>query len=305
MIKQFFLRNYPFTLTRTKRVFQWYLLPVLFIMPKIGFSFDTGDSTRYLTFKDTLIISFNEIGEKIIEHKMEKQQTLYGLARFYGMNVEELYSYNPGLNVSSMPPGQVIRIPLPNAAIRRFQGKDFAKWKFANLYYVTRKGDTMYKIAKTHFHMSVDSLKARNGLTTDVVSPGIRLHVGWVSTKGVPDSVRVNRNVGTNWQKSISIQKNYTELSAKKVVKDAKGVAYWQKNGTKYSELYCLHRTATVGSSVAITNPMKNRTVYAKVIGRIPKGAYSNDVIIIISPTVAQMLGAIDSRFYVKIKYFE
>lgn len=296
---------HPFTLNQISTCFKICALAFFLILPKIGFSFETGDSTHYLTFKDTLFISINEGGEKIIEHTLLKQQTLYGLARFYGMNVEELYSYNPNVNIGTISPGQVIRIPLPNAAIRRFKGADFAKWKFANLYYVTRKGDTMYKIAKTYFHMPVDSLKVRNGLTTDVVSPGIKLHVGWVSTKGVPDSVRVNRAVGTNWQKSLNIQKNYTELSAKKVVKEAKGVAYWQKNGTKYSELYCLHRTATVGSTVAVTNPMKNRTVYAKVIGRIPDGAYSKDVIIIISPTVAQMLGAIDSRFYVKIKYFE
>lgn len=266
---------------------------------------DTGDSTRYLTFKDTLLVSVNEWGEKVIEHRMEKKQTLYGLAKFYGLNAEELYPYNAQINVSTLHPGAIVHIPIPNAGIRRFYGKDFARWKFANLYYVTRKGDTMYKIARTYFRMPVDSLKARNGLQSDVVAPGIRLHVGWISTAGIPDSVRVNRQTGSDWQKSLSLQKSFAEQSGKKVVKEAKGVAYWQKNGTKYSELYCLHREAVIGTTIAVTNPMKNKTVYAKVIGRIPPGAYSQEVIIIISPTVAQMLGAIDGRFYVKIKYFE
>ena len=48
---------------------------------------------------------------------------------------------------------------------------------------------------------------------------------------------------------------------------------------------------------------MKGATVYAKVIGRIPNNVYGKEVIVIVAPSVAKTLGAIDERFFVKIKY--
>jgi hypothetical protein len=48
---------------------------------------------------------------------------------------------------------------------------------------------------------------------------------------------------------------------------------------------------------------MKNRTAYAKVIGRIPDRAYGDEIIVVLSPSVAKMLGARDPKFFVEIRY--
>ena len=50
---------------------------------------------------------------------------------------------------------------------------------------------------------------------------------------------------------------------------------------------------------------MNFKTLYAKVIGKIPQNAFGDEVIIIVSPSVAKQLGAKDERFFVKIKYTE
>jgi len=50
---------------------------------------------------------------------------------------------------------------------------------------------------------------------------------------------------------------------------------------------------------------MNNRTVYAKVIGRIPSRAYGSDVETIITPYLADLLDAKDPRFFVEVKYLK
>jgi hypothetical protein len=50
---------------------------------------------------------------------------------------------------------------------------------------------------------------------------------------------------------------------------------------------------------------MSGKTVYAKVIGKMPDNAYGNEVVVIVAPSVAKMLGAVDEKFFVKMKYVE
>ena len=66
-----------------------------------------------------------------------------------------------------------------------------------------------------------------------------------------------------------------------------------------------MHRKAPIGSIIALFNPMTNRTVYAVVIAAMPESIYSEDVAVVVSPRVAQLLGAKDARFYVKVKYLK
>ena len=266
-------------------------------------TFATGDSTKYLTGKDTLFMTLDEnTGEKIFEHKIVKGQTLYGLARFYGMNEEQLFPYNPTLKSNKVGIGQIIRVPIPNIAIKRYKGDNFKRWKFIPLMFIVKPKDNLYKIAKRVFHMAPDSVMAWNGLQGDVIAPGQRLLVGWVSMEGVPDSLRK-----AVIKPKIDAQKQ--ELSEKfkkqKQTVEVRGAAFWQIKGNATTDYYCLHRTAKTGTIISITNGVNNKTAFAKVIGKIPDSAYSHEVILIVAPSVAKVLGAKDEKFFVKIKYAE
>ncbi len=284
-----------------------YLRPMTTLFVAILFavsaSAETGDSTRYLTFKDTLLLFINADGDKFIEHTVIKGQTLFSLAKFYSLNIDELYPHNLQLKDTSVPIGTKVKIPIPNRAIMRFKNAEFKNWKYANLYYVVQKGDNLFNIAKTQFHMPVDSVMKRNGLKTQTLTPGQRLHVGWISTAGVPEGERVaSASVSKPWSKSDELKKNYGRKGKRN---DGKGVAFWQKNGIQNSDLYCLHRTAKRGTIIACTNPSTGRTAYCKVIGTLPVGAYPDEVQLVVSPTVAKLLGAVDARFYVKFSFYQ
>lgn len=276
---------------------------LLLAVSQINPSYATGDSTRYLTLKDTIFINIDAAGEKIFEHKFERKQTLFSLGQFYGLSVEELYFYNPGLKEEKIAPGEKVLVPIPNRAIIRYQDKTFKKWKYVPVYYVVKKGDTMYRIAKIHFRMPVDSVLQRNNLQSETLKVGQCLHMGWMSLDGVPENFR--EEVGNPLtRKNTALYKVYTREQGDRKLKEHQGVAYWQKDSKEDSDLYALHREARNNGIIAVTNPMNKATIYVKVIGKIPDTAYGNDVVVVLSPMAAKALGARDPRFFVKVKYY-
>ncbi|MDT3402518.1 hypothetical protein [Mucilaginibacter terrae] len=64
-----------------------------------------------------------------------------------------------------------------------------------------------------------------------------------------------------------------------------------------------LHRTAPLGTVLKITNPMTNRTTFAKVVGKFTDNEMTKDVIIVLTKSAADALGALDKRFHVNISY--
>ena len=267
---------------------------------KTSASAGTGDANNYLTAKDTIFITLDEsTGEKMFEHRIAAKQTLYSLARFYGLNEEELYPYNPKLTSNKVSIGQIVRVPIPNVAIKRFKGNDFKQSEYAPIMFLVKKGDNLFKIAKTLFHMPVDSVVKWNNLPHKTIQPGQLLHVGWMSLSGVPANLRQLRK-GTVDIRSRMLASHFEKQ--KKPVEE-RGAAFWNIKGNAKTDLYCLHRTAKVHSIIGVTSSMTNRTVYAKVIGKIPENVHSAETVIIVAPSVAKLLGAKDEKFFVKIRY--
>ena len=88
-------------------------------------------------------------------------------------------------------------------------------------------------------------------------------------------------------------------------IHDAKIRAEWNMSSKDKVNLFALHATAKVNSYIEIYNPMLNRKVIAKVVGNLPPKAHKKNVDLIISPKVAETLGAVDKRFYVQVRFIE
>lgn len=263
----------------------------------------TGDSLRYLTPKDTIFLSVDADGEKIFEHRMERKQTLFSLGKFYGLAVEELYYYNPGLKENSVPVGQPIRVPIPNKAIVRYKYNGFNEKNHIPVVYVVKKGDTMFGVAKRYFRMEIGDVMQRNGLNSETLSVGQQLLMGWMSLDGVPEDYH-DAGGSPLMRRNLAMRKIYIREKGKQKEKEHQGVAYWQKESKEDSDFYALHRNAPINSVIEVNNPMSNITVYVKVIGKIPDSAYDNNVVVVLSPLAAKTLGARDPRFFVKVKYY-
>ena len=262
----------------------------------------TGDSLNYLTPKDTIFLSVGQFNEKYFNHHLEPKQTLFSLAKFYGLSLPELYFYNPGLSPQTMKIGMPVRIPIPKKAIEQYQEKDLIPGRFAPVYYVVRKGDTLYKISKSYFGIPMEDIMMRNGLLDHTLKRNQILQVGWLSLNGIPDSLRAYAG-GQLGKRNAAYRKLFQYDMAGEREREHQGVAFWPKDMKDQGDLMAMHRKAEIGSVISIYNPMSRRTVYAKVVGRIPDTVYKDDVVVVVSPLVANLLGAIDPRFFVKVKY--
>lgn len=266
--------------------------------------FSTGDSLNYLTDKDTIFLRITEAKEKFFTHHIEQKQTLFSMAKFYGLTLDELEYYNPGITKRVLALKEGIIIPIPNKAIIRYRKASFDPKQYVPIIYEVKKGDTAYKIAKTIFKMPIDTLLKRNNLSDFTLSLGQKIHVGWMSIKGIPQDKRaavlspagkINQHLKTKYKQAKGVKKEYAQ----------QGIAFWQKDGNKSFDFVALHRYAPLNSIIAVTNPMTKRTLYARVVGKIPSTVYGKKVIVVISSQAAKELGAKDPRFFVSVKYLK
>jgi LysM repeat protein len=257
-------------------------------------------TTPLLTARDSLLLTVVN-GRKLVQHPVKPKQTLFSIARFYSLSLEELYEHNPGLRTDpNLKIGDRIRVPLPNLAIKRYKTKKFVASKNTPIYYIVQNGDNLYQICKRHFDMPVDSIVKRNGLKNNNIRPGQTLLVAWMGTEGVLPEWRPKKD----YARSDALKGRYEQEKIKRKEVDSQGVCFWQKESKEKGDLYALHREAAIGTVICITNPMGGRSVYAKVIGRIPDG-YERNIEVVLSPEAARKIGARDPKFFVRVKFLK
>lgn len=259
-----------------------------------------GKVPAYLTAKDTVLLTVSG-GKKFIHHLVKPKQTLFSLAKFYGLSLEELYEHNPEFQTNpSLKVGSRVKIPVPNRAIKRYKGKDFVPRQNAPICYVVQDGDNLFTICKRYFDMPVDSIVKRNHLKNNNIRPGQLIHMGWIGIEGIPAEWRA-AHTGAG---SDALAARFEQEKGSRSMHLGQGVCFWQRDSQEDGAFYALHREARIGTIMAVTNPMTRRTVHVKVIGRIPAG-YESNIEVILAPAAARFLGARDPRFFVKIKFLK
>lgn len=108
-------------------------------------------------------------------HEVRAGETLYGIAKRYGLRVEDLQKWNQ-LQGTSLKVGQTLVLkPFPKA--EQGEGSHQAsegQLETALKYHVVLKGETLYSIAQL-YNIGVDSLRAWNDIPQDVIRPGMEL----------------------------------------------------------------------------------------------------------------------------------
>lgn len=96
-----------------------------------------------------------------IEYTVKKGDNLYSISRNYGLTQSELMDYN-NLTSNLLSIGQILKIPV---------SKDSASQQTT---YTVQKGDSLYSIAQK-YNTTVDSIKRKNNLTSNLLSIGQKL----------------------------------------------------------------------------------------------------------------------------------
>jgi LysM repeat protein len=266
-------------------------------------------------------------GKKLILHKLDAKDNYYSIGRRYNIAPKTIIDYN---NNAPLVIGGIIKVPTeqsfvqsspnptqlqqnkaatqvqpPSPAVAQKPTAQPDNGGIVTQQYKVSAGETLFAIAK-RFNSTVEDITTINGLTSTNLTPGQILKV----RTGLPEPAPV-RPVAARDETTVALSTDSgiveRRLGANKFglfEKNEKGIATWIDDpGLDSDKKLALHRTAPIGTVVKITNPMTNRTTYAKVVGRINDSEATKDAIIIMTKNVAESIGALDKRTRVNISY--
>ena len=252
----------------------------------------------------------NQDGKKVIIFKVQPKDTYYSIARRYNVSPQAIMTYNNSKD-GTLTIGDVINIPTdqpftksaPAPAQQQVQGNNTPPTE-----YKVSAGETLYAISK-RFNTTVDDITKLNNLTSTTLVPGQILMVRYGSS--TPAVVHTDTQVMAKRDSTLTApmrdsaaERRFNANKFGLYEKTEKGVATWiDDSSLDPNKKLVLHRTAVIGTVIKITNPMTNRTTFAKVVGRFTDNEQTKDVIIIMTKNVADSLGALDKRFHVNISY--
>jgi LysM repeat protein len=161
--------------------------------------------------------------------------------------------------------------------------------------------ETIYSIATT-YHMTMDQLKAKNNLTTNSLRVGQKLIIKGQYPR-IPRQAAVEPlTSGDTTLKNPSLRGAPSRYGLNQV--DEKGTGVWITDpDLDPVKMLVLHRSAPIGTIIKVTNPMTNRSTFAKVVGKFTENESTKDVIIVMTKAVAESIGALDKRFFCNLTY--
>ncbi len=238
---------------------------------------NTQDSNRRFDSGTEITIDYLPENDFYYIHSMDEGITLYSLAQVFQVSLDALYEKSSIHPETPINKGKIVKIPLKKNLISTTIPKDK---KYLKLLYIVKKKQTYYSLSRD-LGLTVDEIKTLNRSNNDSLNEGMTLVLGYY--------ILEEKSQDTSSQ---SINKYY--------LSDVLG--FWDKNSTSEA-LFVLHNEAKIGSLMDIHNPMLRRHTKAKVIGRIPNSTYPEEIEIILSSKCAKIMGILDTRFKVNIKY--
>jgi peptidoglycan endopeptidase LytF len=254
-----------------------------------------------------------EVDNTSIEHTIKAKENLNLIAEKYGTTVEEIKRLN-GLTSNNLRIGQVLKIkgenknvttepitPIVTMPVPKTQVKQEVTTNVAdgNLEHIVLAGETIYSIA-SKYNQTTYQLKTANNLTSNEVSVGQKLIIK--GPRSVAASNGEEETGNGNTIKDPSLRGAPSSYGIIQIEEKGRGV--WIADpDLDPTKMLVLHRTAPVGTIIKVTNPMSNRSAFAKVVGKFTENESTKDVIIVMTKAVADAVGALDKRFLCNLTY--
>ena len=210
---------------------------------------------------------------KKITHRVKSSETLFAIAKKYKVSVSQIKQLNK-LKSASIKKGQVLIISESSSGGEAVAGKSEEK-----------------KDRKEEIVPIEEKLPQPEKIETEKV-----ISVPVVNNDDEPKEIKGKTEHGID-EKKIVFANGRQEVNET-------GVASWIEDETSgKNKYYALHRTAPPGTIIKITNRMNSRSIYVKVVGRLPDTGDNEGLIIKVSKSGAEKLGVIDSRFQASLIY--
>lgn len=213
------------------------------------------------------------------KHVVKKGETLYSISKQYGVNLKELIktnslsAKNPHLQV-----GQRLIVPSTPHKLQAINYKPIS---------VPSTPDTPYREEDTRQRRAipppVKAVVIENPQPVQAVNTAV---APIVRTSYAPSEYPALFNQYPT--QGLKMKKN-------------KGAANYMSDATSGNQNLAFYNEAEMGSIVRVTNLMNHKTVFVKVLGRVPPMDASQEITIKLSNKSARDLGAIDEKFLVEV----
>ena len=218
-------------------------------------------------------------------HIVKAGETLYGISRTYDVTVDQIMEWN-SLKSSALNIGQKLKVNGAKGASEPVK----VKIEKGNQSHSVTQGEGLYGIARI-YNITVDDIIKWNQLQSTSLRVGQKLIVGISANANYVHPTKIDSS-------QVSLSRRY---EVEKVIES--GVASIIEGSSTTIKYLALHRTANLGSIIAVKNEMNNQMVFVRVIGKLPNTGINNKIVIRISDAAYKKLGAIDSKFRVQLSY--
>jgi peptidoglycan endopeptidase LytF len=244
-------------------------------------------------------------------HTVLRNETIFTIAKQYSITAYQIRKLND-LPDNAITIGQVLKVPggiiadvqVPKEKQAEAKVKETPAAKEESFIHTVATGENIFTIAKK-YNLTAYQIRTANKLDDNAIKVDQKLIIPKPpQPKSVNDLSKEEQEnePDSTMVKDPKLRRDPSVYGLSQI--EEKGTAVWiadqDLDGTK---MLVLHRTAPVGRVIKITNPMTNRTTFAKVVGKFTENESTKDVIIVMTKAVADSLGALDKRFFCNLTY--
>ena len=213
-------------------------------------------------------------------HTVAAKETMFSISRQYGITVQQLKDWNR-MEGNEIHIGQELVVAAPSSDVATRDNTTAAKTSPP----VSQTSNTDNAPAST----PSTTTPATTTSTTSTTPSTEKSPAPAEATKPEPreQTIRISESV-----------KNTNEILQTGLAELIEGTS----GNRKY---LALHRTAPIGTIMKVRNEMNNREVFVRVMGKLPETAVNEKLVIKISKSAYDRLGAIDARFRVEVTYYK
>jgi LysM repeat protein len=128
------------------------------------------------------LMLMQEGGKLFLRHTVAARENWYSIGRLYNASPKEIAPYNSTSMSRGLAIGETLRIPMATTNFSQ-DGTAAADEVLVPLYHTVKEKEGLYRISQNYNKVSIDRLKQWNRLSSDELSVGTNLVVGYLKVK--------------------------------------------------------------------------------------------------------------------------
>ncbi|TCD08410.1 LysM peptidoglycan-binding domain-containing protein [Pedobacter frigidisoli] len=270
------------------------------------------EESKVVSVAEEKPVQENKSADAVGTHTVLRNETIFTIAKQYGVTAYQLRKLND-LPDNALTIGQLIKVPggiITDVQVPKEKQAEQVKQvpistsKEESFIHTVATGESIFTIAKK-YNLTAYQIRTANKLDDNSIKVDQKLIIPKPpQPKSVNDLSKEDQEnePDSTMVKDPKLRRDPSVYGLSQI--EEKGAAVWIADADlDGSKMLVLHRTAPVGRVIKITNPMTNRTTFAKVVGKFTENESTKDVIIVMTKAVADSLGALDKRFFCNLTY--